>query len=187
MRVHGRVAVSGEVLGGREDALALQPADHRRSQFGHQPGVVSERAGADHGVAEVLGKVENRREVDIAAQGQQLPSQDAACPLRQLGGAARAQRHVAWQLGDAAGHGHQLAALLVDANQRWKLPPLPGGLVKQAGGSSKLARRLDVVGEEADRGDRAVAHPFEHPRRGRVAAVGDHQLSHCPSLSSPTS
>ena len=119
VRVDGRVAVAGEVLGAGDDTLRLRAADERRDVAGDQLRIGAERADADHGVVGVRVHVGDRREVQADAAVGQIGGNPAGDGFGQLDVVDDAEREVAGvraavlplEPGD-------VAALLVDREQQ---------------------------------------------------------------------
>ena len=88
-----RVAVAGEVLGGREHAALLDPAHVGRRHARHELGVLAERADADHRVLRIHVHVDHRVVVHVDAERPALARADAARALGERRVARRAERH----------------------------------------------------------------------------------------------
>ena len=63
-------------------------------------------------------------------------------------------------------------------SQRRRKPALSGGGVEALVQAAELLQRLEIVGEQAERGDLAAPHAVENFGRGGVAPETVHQLCH---------
>jgi hypothetical protein len=72
MRVLRSVAVAGEVLRARNDALLLQAGDECRDVPRDEARLRAERSDPDHGVLGIRVHVGDRREVEVDAHGGEL-------------------------------------------------------------------------------------------------------------------
>ena len=145
MGVHGRVAVPGEVLRARGDALPLRALDERGDVPGNELGVGAEAADPDHRVVRVHVHVRDRREVQVHAGARRArPRSPRRRPLGQLDVVDDAEREIA-RVGAAADRLEpgDVAALLVDRRRGRPAPPAAGGQRRE------LLGVADVVGEEA--------------------------------------
>src|SRR5919205_414467 len=77
VRVYRRVAVAGEMFGGRERAALARAADGRRDELGHAPRVFAEGADVDDGVVGVVVEVGDGAEQPVDAEGAGLLGGDA--------------------------------------------------------------------------------------------------------------
>src|SRR5690606_30556295 len=119
-----------------------------------------------------------RREVEVATERPQFGGEDAARCCCILGRTGCAQRQVAWQLGGATGNGHQLAALLIDAQQWRRLTAAARGVEERLVESPELRKVAEVVAEQAHAGHTAIAYSPEDPGRSFVPSKADQIVRH---------
>src|SRR5262249_16641154 len=154
-----RVAVSGEMLRARGDAMALEAAHERSDVAGNELGARSEGANADHRVLRVLVHVGDGREVEVDPYGRQVGADRRRDPFGQLDVVDGAEGAVPG-VGAAAGdlEPGDVAALLVDSDQRVARPRAHGA--RQPG-----ERVADVEGEGADPAEAVLEASKPPPRR----------------------
>ncbi len=159
VRVAGRVAVAGEVLGAGRDAGGLQAADVRGGVPGRQVAVAAEGADADHRVVRVGVDVRVGRVVQVHADGGQVEPDRAGDPLGEVGVVDLAERQVA-RVGGPAGHfeAGDVAALLVGGDQQVAVER-----VHLRGQRGDLLRGADVAAEQGDAAEFAVAQSAAQP------------------------
>ena len=117
VRVGVGVAVAGEVLGGGNDAVALQTLHVSHRLAGHVVAVLAERAVADYGVVGIAVDVGDGREVDVDAQAAAVLPDLVAHAVNQAVVADGAQHHL---LGEnhRAVEPHPQPPLAVDADEQ---------------------------------------------------------------------
>src|SRR5580765_6040211 len=116
MRIAVRVSVSRKVFAAGRDARRLQPANHGTPECGREVRALGQRAIADDGVRGVRMDVEDRRVVEVDADGRELRRERRRKTLRQLLVAAPAQRDCRRPLGERLLQPGHPPAFLIDAH-----------------------------------------------------------------------
>lgn len=120
MAVEVRVAVTRKVLATGKDSPVMQPVGKRQRMLDDDFWRVAKCAITDHGIVGVGVHVENRREVQVDADGTQLSPEDhpgVACELCVSGRCEDPHRR---QRKHRPAETRNAPAFLIDADQYWK-------------------------------------------------------------------
>jgi hypothetical protein len=181
VRVARARAVSREVLPARKDAFAKEPAREREPEAGDARRVRIEGAVADHAIAGVRAHVEDGREVEVDADGAQLPAHRAPDGLGEPRVAARADGRHRREVREGRGEAVDAAPLVVDRHERHD----PGAELVQGGDQVPQAPGAAHVALEQDDAARTkllqegAARPVEgRPREVHHDELGGGAVQH---------
>ena len=158
MRVHVHGSEAREVLGRGRHATRLQAARQRRRVASHVVRVRPEGARAEADVAGLEGQVADGCVADGDAQGSQLIRRGPADGLGERLVVGRPEGHGAREAGRLVAQAHQLAALLVGADEQGQV--VRRGTVELPG---QAGQAVSVAGVGAQEERRAVGLPGRHP------------------------
>jgi len=162
-----------EVLERRDDPRRLDPSGPRSAEPRHRGGIVAERADPLGEVRRVR-EVHDRGVVHVDADGPELEPDRPADPLGKDRVGRRPDRHRARKRRPARAEGHELAALLVDGDEKRHARCGLEGLRE----GSHLARRPDVQGpEEREASDWRLGQPLANPARNPDPIEGQHEMA----------
>src|SRR3954470_9398298 len=94
--------MSREMLGRGDRATLLEAAHEERAQTRNTRRILAERSRVDHRIVRVVVDVDDRREVDLNADGARLRADRASDVVRVLVTTSGSDRHVAGEDGRAA-------------------------------------------------------------------------------------
>lgn len=162
MRVDARVAMAGEVLAARRDAVRLERPNDDRAQPRHLLRTLTERAVADHGILGIGMNVEDRRKIEGDPDGPQFDGERAGKILGEAIVAALPQRAHRGPFGEGTPQPRDASALLIDRHPQRRLTREPLQIVHELG---HLLGRLDVAREQDDPADVELARERLQLRR----------------------
>ena len=175
VRVHGSVAVAGEMLAAAEHAAVSVSLHGLRAEERNALRVVPEAAHADHGVHGVGVYIEIGREIEVDADAAQLPRRDLRGESRVFRLSGRGQRHAAGNIHRVPREARHHAALLIDGDEGIVPGRAADKLLNIGAQPRELRQAFDIIPEEDDISDLIFPHQRGKFRRDRRPGEAEHQ------------